>query len=96
MSSVYTSINTYLISVFFFFLIIEASSGFIFVDAGPLFDRTMYQLSENHYRFKINLSDMAQFLRILPPFPEKTMWKHNSLSVTCDNILFRLKKAGCP
>lgn len=91
MSPVYSSINIYLISGFFLFT--EANSGFIFVDAGPLFDMTMHQLSANHCRFKINLSDTAHLLLMLPAFPEKTTWKHNSLSVTCDQVLFRLKKA---
>lgn len=35
--------HKYISYQWFFFLIIKASSGFIFVDAGPLFYRTMYQ-----------------------------------------------------
>lgn len=42
------------------FLIIEATSVFTFADTGSLFDKTMHQLSAEHYWFKINFSDAAQ------------------------------------
>lgn len=47
-----------------FFLIREARSGFIYVDTGSLFDKTMHQLPAEHDRFKINLSDRAQLPRM--------------------------------
>lgn len=43
-----------------FFLIVEATSVFIFADTGSLFDTTMHQLAAEHYWFKMNSSDTAQ------------------------------------